>query len=203
MPAGAFGFTLQLPTGLQMFIMDFLAVNPSFVRCISLEALWSNWQTSADRWHKETQRTKNVSESYTLASSKILKINCCRKAWTVTWKSLRKTPRDSSSSSSFQLLLNNIQQPFGFDKMWCKRPWVVYRKTERERNNQRHLFSQLSEELTLKDSKQINTFLNDSKTCTLVTLKRLSSFLKSFILSSSCLSCHLFSMNPCWIKAFI
>jgi len=43
MPVWAFSFTLQLPTGLLMFILDFLAVNPSL-------DYWSNWQTSADRW---------------------------------------------------------------------------------------------------------------------------------------------------------
>ncbi len=131
MPVGAFGFSLRLPTGLQMFIMNFLTVNPTFVQYISLEAVCGNWQTSADRWHKETQRTKNVSKSDTLTSSKFLKINCCPKAWAVTWKFIRKTPTDSSSSISFNLLLNNIHQPLGFDKMLCKMPWVVYeRETE-------------------------------------------------------------------------
>lgn len=146
---------------------------------------------------KETQRTKNVSESYTLASTKILKINCCRKARAVTWKFFRKTPTDSSSSSGLQLLLNKIQQSLGFDKMWCKRPWVVYRKTDRERNNRGHLFSQLSEKLNLKDSKQIATFLNDSKTFTLVTLKTLLIFPKDFILPPTCQCCHLFWIHPC------
>lgn len=50
MPAGAFRFNLQLPTGLEMFAMGFLTVNPSFVRCITRAEIGRHQLTGG---HKE------------------------------------------------------------------------------------------------------------------------------------------------------